>query len=186
MAEHDPPSTAPPGTAAGEVEDGGPRPFPSSVLFCCDHNSVRSPMAEGMMKRFYGQRAYVQSAGVRSDREVDGFTVAVTGEIGVTLDRHRVRSFDEMEQWGDDLAQFDLIVALTPASQRRALELTRHAHIDIEYWPIMDPAGLGETRDARLSAYRETRDQIRARMLRRFGPPTHMLPLGPPQTQDPE
>lgn len=128
------------------------------------------------MKRFYGQRAYVQSAGVRSDREIDGFTVAVTGEVGVELDRHRVRSFDEMEQWGDDLAQFDLIVALTPASQRRALELTRHAHIDIEYWPIMDPAGLGETREARLAAYRETREQIRTRMLDRFGPPTNLLP----------
>ncbi|MEO0914614.1 MAG: low molecular weight phosphatase family protein, partial [Pseudomonadota bacterium] len=24
---------------------------PSSVLFCCDYNSVRSPMAEGIMKK---------------------------------------------------------------------------------------------------------------------------------------
>lgn len=148
-----------------------PGRFPSSVLFCCDHNSVRSPMAEGMMKKFYGQRAYVQSAGVRNDREVDGFTVAVTGELGIELARHRTRSFDEMEEWGDDLAQFDLIVALTPASQRRALELTRYAHIDVEYWPIMDPTGLGETRSAKLDAYREARDQIRARMIARFGPP---------------
>ncbi len=146
--------------------------FPTSVLFCCDHNSVRSPMAEGMMKKYYGQRAYVQSAGVRSDREIDGFTIAVTDEMGIKLDRHRVRSFDEMEEWGDDLGQFDLIVALTPASQRRALELTRYAHIDVEYWPIMDPAGLGETRDAKLTAYRQARDQIRERMLARFGPPS--------------
>ena len=51
--------------------------FPSSVLFCCDHNAVRSPMAEAMMKRFYGQRAYVQSAGVRNDMEIDGFGTAV-------------------------------------------------------------------------------------------------------------
>ena len=39
--------------------------FPQSVLFCCDHNATRSPMAEGLMKRFYGHRAYVQSAGVK-------------------------------------------------------------------------------------------------------------------------
>jgi protein-tyrosine-phosphatase len=149
-----------------------PGRFPTSVLFCCDHNSVRSPMAEGLMKKFYGQRAYVQSAGVRNDREIDGFTVAVSDELGVKLDRHRVRSFDEMEEWGDDLGQFDLIVALTPASQRRALELTRYAHIDVEYWPIMDPTGLGETREAKLAAYRQARDQIRARMLARFGLPT--------------
>ena len=47
--------------------------FPTSVLFCCDHNAVRSPMAEGLMKQMYGQRAYVQSAGVKNDMEVDGF-----------------------------------------------------------------------------------------------------------------
>ena len=128
------------------------------------------------MKKFYGQRAYVQSAGVKNDREIDGFTIAVSGELGVQLDRHRVRSFDEMEEWGDDLGQFDLIVALTPASQRRALELTRYAHIDVEYWPIMDPAGLGETREARLAAYRQAREQIRERMVARFGPPTALLP----------
>ena len=147
------------------------RRFPSSVLFCCDHNSVRSPIAEGMMKKFYGQRAYVQSAGVRTDREIDGFAVAVSDEIGVELSRHRTRSFDEMEQWGDDLSGFDLIVALSPASQRRALELTRYAHIDVEYWPILDPSGIGEDRETRLSAYRQTREQIRDRMLDRFGPP---------------
>jgi protein-tyrosine-phosphatase len=146
--------------------------FPSSVLFCCDHNAVRSPIAEGLMKKFYGQRAYVQSAGVRNDMEIDGFAIAVSDELGVELSRHRARSFDEMEQWGDDLSGFDLIVALSPASQRRALELTRFAHIDVEYWPILDPTGLAESREARLAAYRQTRDQIRERMLARFGPPT--------------
>lgn len=145
--------------------------FPSSVLFCCDHNSVRSPIAEGFMKQLYGQRAYVQSAGVRNDREIDGFSVAVSAEEGVELERHRSRSFEEMVEWGDDLTGFDLIIALSPASQRQALELTRFAHIDVEYWPIMDPSGLGETREAKLVAYRQTRDQIKQHLLERFGSP---------------
>ena len=149
--------------------------FPSSVLFCCDHNSVRSPIAEGLMKKLYGQRAYVQSAGVRNDREVDGFSVAVSLEEGVELERHRSRSFEEMVDWGDDLSGFDLIIALSPASQRQALELTRFAHIDVEYWPIMDPSGLGETREAKLAAYRQVRDQIKERLLARFGRPTEKV-----------
>ena len=33
--------------------------LPQSVLFCCDHNAVRSPMAEGLMKKFYGTGTYV-------------------------------------------------------------------------------------------------------------------------------
>ncbi|MEI2686975.1 MAG: low molecular weight phosphatase family protein [Cypionkella sp.] len=145
--------------------------FPHSVLFCCDHNAVRSPMAEAMMKRFYGQRAYVQSAGVKNDMEVDGFSVAVCAEMGLEISRHRSRSFEEMREWGDDLGQFDLIIALSPASQRMALELTRSSHLVVEYWPILDPTGLGESREAKLSAYRQSRDQIRERMIARFGPP---------------
>ena len=124
------------------------------------------------MKRFYGQRAYVQSAGVRNDLEVDGFSVAVCQEIGIELSRHRSRSFEEMKEWGDDLGQFDLIIALSPASQRMAQELTRLYHLEVEYWPILDPTGLGDAREAKLSAYRQARDQIRERMITRFGPPT--------------
>ncbi|WP_264211484.1 low molecular weight phosphatase family protein [Leisingera thetidis] len=146
--------------------------LPQSVLFCCDHNSVRSPMAEGIMKKFYGTGTYVQSAGVKNDMEIDGFSIAVCQEIDVELSRHRSRSFDEMERWGDDLSSFDLVVALSPASQRRALELTRFFHLDVEYWPIMDPTGLGETRDAKLNSYRQTRDQIIQHLKDRWGEPT--------------
>ncbi len=156
--------------------------FPSSILFCCDHNAIRSPMAEGIMKKLYGRRAYVQSAGVKSEYEIDGFAVAVCDEIGVELSRHRVRSFDEMRDWGDDLGAFDLIVALSPASQRQALELTRVYHMNVEYWPIMDPSGLGEGREAKLASYRATRDLILSRMIARFGPgdnPAEGAPPGP-------
>ena len=124
------------------------------------------------MKKFYGHACYVQSAGVHNDLEIDGFSIAVCHEIGVELSRHRSRSFEEMQQWGDDLSGFDLVVALSPASQRQALEFTRFFHLDVEYWPVMDPTGIGETRETKLNAYRQARDQIRSRMIARFGPPT--------------
>ncbi|OOY25907.1 low molecular weight phosphatase family protein [Thioclava sediminum] len=146
--------------------------IPNSVLFACDHNSTRSPMAEGMMKKFYGTECYVQSVGVKADLEIDGFTIAVMAEIGVNLERHRARSFTELQEWGDDLSAFDLVIALSPASQRQALELTRFFHLDVEYWPILDPTGIGETREAKLAAYRDTRDQIRRHLIERFGEPT--------------
>jgi len=123
------------------------------------------------MKKFYGTDVYVQSAGVKSDMEIDGFSIAVCRELGVELDRHRTRSFDEMEQWGDDLSSFDVIVALSPASQRKALDLTRLFHLDVTYWPILDPTGLGETREAKLAAYRQTRDQIVKHLKERWGDP---------------
>lgn len=146
------------------------QPLPQSVLFCCDHNAVRSPMAEGIMKKYYGTQCYIQSVGVKNDLEIDGFSVTVCAELGVQLERHRSRSFDEMEDWGDDLSSFDLVLALSPASQRRALDLTQFYHLDVEYWPILDPTGLGEGREDRLDSYRQTRDQIITRLTERWGP----------------
>ncbi len=123
------------------------------------------------MKKYYGQATYIQSAGVRNDLEIDGFAIAVCQELGIELSRHRSRTFEEMQQWGDDLSGFDLVVALSPASQRQALEYTRFFHLDVEYWPVMDPTGIGETRDAKLNSYRQTRDQISAKLIERFGTP---------------
>ncbi len=123
------------------------------------------------MKKFYGIDTYVQSVGVNNDMEIDGFAISVCEEINVELSRHRSRSFDEMEKWGEDLSSFDLVVALSPTSQRRALELTRYFHLTVEYWPILDPTGLGETRDTKLASYRQTRDQIVRHLKDRWGDP---------------
>ncbi|MEM6439146.1 MAG: low molecular weight phosphatase family protein [Pseudomonadota bacterium] len=142
--------------------------LPSSVLFCCDHNAVRSPMAEGLLKKLHGARIYVQSAGVKHDMEVDGFAVSVCSEIDVALEKHRARSFLEMQAWGEPIEAFEKIVALSPASQRAALEYTRWFSIDVEYWPTLDPTGLGETRERKLDAYRQTRDQLLERMKAAF------------------
>lgn len=124
------------------------------------------------MKKFYGTDIYVQSAGVKNDLDIDGFSVAVCEELGVTISRHRTRSFEEMQEWGDDLSGFDLVIALSPASQRQALELTRYYHLDVEYWPILDPTGLGEGREEKLNSYRQARDQIKGKIEQRFGPAT--------------
>lgn len=123
------------------------------------------------MKRFYGSDTYVQSAGVKNDLEVDGFAIAVCQELGVELSRHRSRSFEEMEKWGDQLSSFDLVVALTPASRREVQDLTRYYHLEVEYWPISDPCGAGESREMRLAAYRQSRDEIIARLTERWGAP---------------
>ncbi len=142
--------------------------LPTSVLFCCDHNSIRSPMAEGLLKKHVGTKIFVQSAGVKNDKDVDGFAIAVCKEVDVELSKHKVRSFEDLEMWGEALDSYDLVVALSPAAQRRALDLTENYSLDVEYWPTLDPVGIGETREAKLHAYRQVRDQIIANLERRF------------------
>ena len=139
-----------------------------SVLFCCDLNSVRSPMAEGICKSLYGFSMFVQSAGVSPNAEIDPFAVEVCEELDIRLKKHRSRSFKEMEAWGDEISSFDLIIALSPASQRHALEYTRFFSLNIEYWSILDPTDIGDSRTMKLNAYRTTRDQILKNIKKRF------------------
>ena len=121
------------------------------------------------MKKLYGFDTYVQSVGVLNDLEIDGFAISVCQELGVELSRHRARSFQDLEEYGEALSGFDLIVAMSPASQRHALDLTRLFHLKVEYWPIMDPTGIGETRETKLNAYRQTRDQIYDQLKGKWG-----------------
>ena len=140
--------------------------LPSSVLFACSHNAIRSPMAEALAKRLYGQMAYLDSVGV-SPTELDSFAVAVLEEIGIDLNSHQGKSFDDL-----DPSSFDLIVTLSPEAHHSALEFTRSASTDVEYWPIPDPSAVEGSRETRLESYRRTRDIILARLKVRFGAPS--------------
>ena len=140
---------------------------PSSVLFCCDYNSIRSPMAEGLMKQHVGTSIFVQSAGVKHDKDIDGFAIAVCEEINVGLSKHKVRSFQDLAAWGDDLESYDLIIALSPMSEQVVRHHVKHAATAVEYWEIPDPAGT-EKREITLQKYRAVRDSLREKIKARF------------------
>jgi protein-tyrosine-phosphatase len=140
--------------------------LPSSVLFACSQNSVRSPMAEALAKRLYGQSAYLDSVGVRAE-EVDAFAAAVLDEIGIDVHRHHAKTFDDV-----DPASFDLIVTLSPEAHHRALDFTRNTATDVEYWPVPDATAVEGARETRLQAYRQVRDLILRRLKERFGVPS--------------
>ena len=145
-----------------------------SILFCCTLNAVRSPMAEGLAKRLMGTRVYVDSAGVKRE-PVDPFVIASLAEIGVDIQRHKAKTFDQLVD-----SSFDVIVSLSPEAHHKALELTRIMACDVEYWPTFDPALIEEgSREARMEGYRQLRDQLRARILKRFPDVTEDIPPVP-------
>src|ERR1700757_616266 len=138
---------------------------PQAVLFACGLNSVRSPMAAGLGRHFFGKTIYVGSAGVRKG-ELDPFAVAAMDEIGLDISKHKPMTFEELEDW--EGLNFDLIVTLSPEAHHRALELTHTLAADVEYWPTPDPTGTEGSREQKLSAYREVCDTLLARIRRRF------------------
>src|SRR3546814_12657133 len=86
--------------------------LPGSVLFCCTMNSVRSPMAEGILKALYPKQVFVDSVGVRQEA-VDPLAVEVMDEIGIDISKHRSKTFDDLED-----SSFDLIVSLRSEERR--------------------------------------------------------------------
>ena len=138
---------------------------PLAVLFACGLNSVRSPIAAALFAQLFGRAIYVGSAGVRKG-ELDPFAVAVMAEIGLDISRHKPLTFEELEEL--EGLNFDLIVTLAPEAHHRALELTRTSAVDVEYWPTADPTDAEGSREQRLDAYREVRDQLLQRMRERF------------------
>jgi protein-tyrosine-phosphatase len=138
--------------------------LPSSVLFACSFNAIRSPMAAAMLKALHGRRIFVDSVGVR-EGALDPFAVAVMAEIGIDIAGHVPRTFDALED-----TSFDLVVSLSPEAHHNALELTRTMACEVVYWPVYDATAVEGSREVRLAAYRMVRDHLRARILERFPP----------------
>jgi len=135
---------------------------PSAVLFACTMNSIRSPMAEGILKHFHGRDIFVDSVGVRGIA-VDGFAIEVMAEIGIDISKHKAKTFDDLED-----SSFDLVISLSPKAQHKAVDLTRFMACEVEFWHTFDPSVVEGTREMRLQAYREVRDELLKRIKERF------------------
>jgi protein-tyrosine-phosphatase len=125
-------------------------------------NAVRSPMAAALLRHLAGRDVYVESAGVRAG-ELDPMAVEVMDEIGLEIAGHKPRRFEDLED-----GSFDLVISLSPEAQHRAMEMTRTAATQVEYWPTMDPTAVEGSREQRLIAYRLVRDQLLERLKGRF------------------
>ena len=138
--------------------------LPGSMLFACNMNAVRSPMAAAIMRHLYGKFVYVESIGVRAGK-LDPFAVSVMEELGIDISEHEPRNFDRLED-----TSYDIIVSLTPEAHHKSLELTRTMAVEAEYWPTMDPTLASGSRDQILEAYRAVRDELFSRIKKRFLP----------------
>lgn len=127
----------------------------TSLLFVCDHNALRSPMAEAIAKAGFGGRIFVDSAGV-NDGERDEMAVAVLREIGIDLSRHKPKRFEDLMD-----TSFDVVVTLSPQAHHMVLDRTRADAARVTYWPTGDPSAVEGGREVRLAAYRELRDTLK-------------------------
>jgi protein-tyrosine-phosphatase len=135
---------------------------PSSILFVCTQNAIRSPMAAAIMHATCAGRIYVASAGITAG-DPDPFVGIVMDEIGLDLTRHRPHSIEDLHD-----NAFDLVITLSPEAHERATDMTKTMAIAVEYWPTPDPSKVSGNRDQILEAYRSVRDALQRKITDRF------------------
>jgi len=129
-----------------------------NILFVCNRNAIRSPMAAMLLNHLGGT---AQSAGV-SPGQPDPLSQVIMDEVGLAF-AQGPRHVDTVR-----LGRFDLIVALSPQAQHRMLELTRNSRTPVEFWQVADPSLVDGSREMRLAAYRAVRDDLLKKLKQRF------------------
>ena len=140
---------------------------PQAVLFACGFNSVRSPMAAALFKQLHRPRDLRRPRPACASGELDPFAVAALEEIGIDIAKHRPMTFEELEDW--EGLNFDLIVTLVARGASQGAGTDAHASRPTSNTgrrPIRPPTE--GTREQRLAAYREVRDQLTERIKERF------------------
>ena len=136
------------------------RHIPRGILFACNMNSVRSPMAEALARKLLGPAVHVASAGVY-EGGLDPFVESIMQEIDNSVDGHEPQEFAAV-----DPLKYELVVALTPEAAEEALKFFDQKQIEL--WETPNPTDTRGSRDQIMNAYREARDSLQARIETRF------------------
>ena len=78
-----------------------------------------------------------------------------------------IQTFASRKKFGWNF-NFDLIITLSPEAHHKAIDLTRTVAAEVQYWPTPDPTDTEGSREQRLNAYREVRDQLLALITAKF------------------
>ena len=126
------------------------------VLFVCTGNSARSQIAEALLKDFGDSDFAVSSAGTEP-RELNPYTVAVLGEIGIDWSAAQSKSVTQF------LGQpFDYVITVCDRA-RQACPIFPGDHNSL-HWGLDDPAKVKGTDEHKLEAFRRTRTELAVRL----------------------
>lgn len=122
------------------------------VLFLCTHNSARSQMAEGLLRKLGGEHFEVFGAGTEKTR-VHPLAIDAMRESGIDITGQSSKTLDAFT--GE---HFDYVITVCD----RANESCPIFPGDTEriHWSFDDPSAATGTDEERLRAFRTIRDSI--------------------------
>ena len=129
---------------------------PIRVLDHCTHNSSRSQMAEGFLRRFGGESFEVFSAGT-DPRPIHPLTVEVMARAGVDLTTHRPTNVIDLKD-----ESFDFIITVCD-NAREKCPVFPGTH-RLLHWRFADPAEATGTPAEIKKAFMRVRDEVAGRV----------------------
>jgi len=132
------------------------------VLFICQLNSVRSPMAEGLLRKQLGAKVSVKSCGLTPE-EPNDFMISIMKEVGIDMSEHEPLALTDIMH-----EDFDRIIAFTSGAKEGAEAVLSDAGSQIELWAVPNPGEGSLDVRALLNNYRAIRTNIGARLAREF------------------
>jgi len=124
------------------------------ILFLCVANSARSQIAEGIARSMVPAGTKVWSAGSRPT-SVRPEAISVLKEIGIDISHHRSKAVPEIPA-----AEVDTVITLCGEEECPVfLGNARRLH-----WGLPDPAAATGSAADRVTAFRDTRDELRRRI----------------------
>lgn len=133
---------------------------PKSVLFLCNQNAVRSPMAKALAERHSKRRIFVESAGLIAG-SLDPFSVSAMAEESIDISDHKAKTLQDVK-----IELFDLVIALTEESRDHVAKSSPDTNL--EYWATPDPSDSEGNRNQVLDSYRLVRDHLEVRIADRL------------------
>ena len=130
----------------------------NNVLILCTQNSARSQMAEGILRKYVGDRFNIYSAGLNPDR-IHPMVEPVMREIGIDISGQRSKG---VELYLGRLTAHYLIIVCQNV-ERHCPKIFPGPGERL-YWPFDDPAAVEGTEEEQLAVFRRVRDEIAARL----------------------
>ena len=134
----------------------------SSILFVCSLNSIRSPMAEGLMKKYCGDAVYVQSCGLNKG-ELNEMMVSIMAEVGIDMRRHVARTIEDLTD-----KNYDLVIAFSDNIGAAMEVFFADSTTKIKVWPTPDPTAGALDARAMMDNFRSVRASIENKIRRKF------------------
>ena len=147
------------------------------ILFLCTHNSVRSQIAEGLLRNFYGEKYEVFSAGT-NPTSVHPLAIKVMAEIGIDISKQYSKNIDEFSDVDIDLAvsvcrssgKTNCVLCSSPLVMGRPEFVNAKLHKTKFYQlhGFVDPSEVADTQEEGLAKFRSVRDQIKDWIVEQF------------------